>query len=79
MGGHIIIIKGQIQEYVDNIGKTFCLPENSQGQFNLKGGYTVPVSQKVNVKRALTYLKMSYTVIDIGNDSITFIIDLHHN
>lgn len=52
VGVHEIIIKGQIPDYVSNIGITFDLPAEVSGG-TLKGGYTVPLEESDNVERAL--------------------------
>jgi hypothetical protein len=75
VGGHEIIIRGQIPDYVSKIGITYDLPPNASGK-KIKGGYTVPSEQAMNVEAALKNCgKMVCHKIDNGNGSITFIYE----
>ena len=76
VGGHEIIIRGQIPKYVSCIGKTFDLPVDKKRKI-IKGGYSVPVSQSGNVEKALISIGKKYCqIIYDGNGSITYIFDL---
>jgi hypothetical protein len=48
-GGHEIIIRGQIPDYVSNIGITFDLPSEISGRI-LRGGYTVFLKNQAMLK-----------------------------
>jgi len=74
VGGHEIIICGQIADYVRKIGTTFELPESITKVDRLLMGYTIPKSEEMNVMAALKNSRKSiYKKIDIGNSSVTFI------
>ena len=76
IGGHGIIIRGQIPDYVANIGVTYDLPSSCQGA-KIKGGYSVPSDQAQNVKIALSNCgKIKYQVLGDGNGLATFIFEL---
>jgi hypothetical protein len=76
VGGHGIVIRGQIPDYVSNIGKTYDLPICSP-HCQIRGGYTVPFEQAANVERALSNCgKMKYQVIKNGAGPATFIFEL---
>jgi len=78
VGGHGIIIRGQIPDYISKIGVTYDLPTSAPG-LKIKGGYTVPSSQAQNVKAALSNCgKIKYQVIGNGNGDglVTYIFEL---
>ena len=78
VGGHGIIIRGQIPDYISKIGVTYDLPTSEPG-LKIKGGYTVPSSQAQNVKAALSNCgKIKYQVIGNGNGDglVTYIFEL---
>ena len=76
VGGHGIIIRGQIPDYVSNLGKTYDLPARISGR-TLKGGYSVPAEQAGNVVNALKNCgKRGYRVVENGGQAATFIFDL---
>ncbi|CAB1084785.1 hypothetical protein D1AOALGA4SA_12295 [Olavius algarvensis Delta 1 endosymbiont] len=78
VGGHGIIIRGQIPDYLSKIGITFDLPASAPGSV-IKGGYTVPSSQAKNVKAALSNCgKVKYQVIgnNNGDGLVTYIFEL---
>jgi len=76
VGGHGIIIRGQIPDYVSNIGITFDLPASEPG-LKIKGGYTVPSEQAQNVKIALSNCgKIHFQVIQNGSGPVTYIFEL---
>jgi len=78
VGGHGIIIRGQIPDYISKIGVTFDLPASAPDS-KIKGGYTVPSSQAKNVKVALSNCgKRKYQVIGNGNGDglVTYIFEL---
>ena len=75
VGGHEIIIQGQIPDYVVKLSKTYDLPPGVQEGGMLKGGYTVPSNEVENVKMALKNCRKGrYDKIDIGNGSVTYIL-----
>jgi hypothetical protein len=76
IGGHGIIIRGQIPDYVANIGITYELPASREGA-EIRGGYTVPSEQTRNVKIALSNCgKIKYRILGNGNGPATFIFEL---
>jgi len=76
IGGHEIIIRGQIPNYVSCIGKTYDLPVDKKGKV-VKGGYSVPTEQAVNVEKAFLSMGKRYCqIIYDDNGSITYIFDL---
>jgi len=78
VGGHGIIIRGQIPDYISKIGVTYDLPSSEPG-IKIKGGYTVPASQAQNVRAALSNCgKIKYQVIGNGNGDglVTYIFEL---
>jgi hypothetical protein len=73
IGGHEIIIRGQIVDYIRKIGITYELPKSISKTDRLLMGYTFPKSEEVNVLQALKNCKKSiFRKIDIGNGAITF-------
>lgn len=76
VGGHGIIIRGQIPDHVANIGITYDLPASEQGT-ELRGGYSVPTEQIQNVKVALSNCgKIRYQILGDSNGLATFIFEL---
>ena len=80
VGGHGIIIRGQIPDYIAKIGVTYDLPASAPG-LTIKGGYTVPSAQAKNVKAALSDCgKIRYQVIGNGNGDgdglVTYLFEL---
>ena len=76
VGGHEIIIRGQIPDYVSKIGKTYDLPSATSGK-KIMGGYTIPSEQAANVEIALENCdKKNCRKIDGGNGVVTYIFDL---
>jgi hypothetical protein len=76
VGGHGIIIRGQIPDYVSHLGVTYDLPVAAPG-LNVKGGYTVPACQAGNVEGALSNCgKIKYQVLNGGHDLVTYIFEL---
>ena len=74
VGGHEIIIRGQIADYVRKIGVNFDLPQSLSQKMEIQMGYTFPSSESKNVERALKYCrKIVHDKIDTGNGSATFI------
>ena len=76
VGGHEIIIRGQIPDYVSHLGLTYDLPAGiSDGV--IKGGYTVPSVQASNARRALeNSRKENYLIIKDGDYAVTFVFDI---
>lgn len=76
VGGHEIILCGQIPDYVANIGVTFDLPFTLDDR-QLIGGYSVPATQHENVRQAFVHCGLRVIQeIDTGNGSVTFLFDL---
>ena len=77
IGGHEIIIRGQIPDYVTKLNITYDLPLGVSENGTIKGGYTVPSAQEGNVEAALKNCKKnSYEKIDSSNGSTTYIFSL---
>ncbi len=76
VGGHEIIIRGQIPDYVSHLGKTYDLPaEISCGI--IRGGYSVSAEQAEKVEKALINCeKKNYEKIESIYGMSTFIFDL---
>ena len=76
IGGHEIIIRGQIPDYVRKLGVTYDIPSGLNGHSSVKCGYTVPDHEKINVLEALRISQIdAFEVINNGNGYITFIYD----
>ena len=76
VGGHEIIIRGQIPDYVKNMGNTYDMPVDAAGK-KIMGGYTIDASQAKNAEQALKNCgKMNYEKISNGNGSITYLFDI---
>lgn len=76
VGGHEIIIRGQIPDYAKNMGKTYDMPVDAARK-KIMGGYTIDASQANNVEQALKNCgRKNYKKIDTGNGSITYIFDI---
>ena len=76
VGGHGIIIRGQIPDYVSNLGITYDLPSGTSRR-TIRGGYSVPAEQAGNVVNALKNCgKRGYRVVENGGQAATFIFDL---
>jgi hypothetical protein len=76
VGGHGIVIRGQIPDYVSNLGITYDSPVAGQGS-TVKGGYTVPTQQARNVEAALSNCgKIKYQILNSGNGMVTYIFEL---
>jgi len=76
IGGHEIIIRGQIPDYICKRGKTYKLPLSIDSNSRIMAGYTFPDYERRNVEQALKNCgKRVYEVIDTGNSSITIIFD----
>lgn len=77
VGGHEIIIRGQIPDYVRKLGITYDIPSGLAGHSSVKCGYTVPDHEKINVIEALRISRIdAFEVVNNGNGSITFIYEL---
>jgi hypothetical protein len=77
VGGHEIIIRGQIPDYMRKIGITYELPVSFSGKQNIICGYTVPMTEQMNVKRALDNCNVkTINRIDGGNGSITYLFSV---
>ena len=64
VGGHGIIIRGQIPDYFSNLGITYDLPAGISGR-TIRGGYSVPAEQADNLRAALKNCgKRDYQVVD---------------
>lgn len=74
IGGHEIIIRGQIADYVRKIGINFDLPESVSRNNEMRMAYSMPKLEGQNVEAALANCgKKVYEKINIGNGSITYL------
>jgi hypothetical protein len=75
IGGHEIIIRGQLPDYLGKLGKTYDSPVAVTSNKILLG-YTFPTDQKDNVKRAfLNIQKVIMEIVEVGNGSTTYIYE----
>jgi hypothetical protein len=76
VGGHEIIIRGQIPDYAANVGITYDAPVSMNNRV-MVGGYAVPLAHASQVEKALNNCgKKSYEVVDGRNGAIVFLFDI---
>lgn len=76
IGGHEIIICGQIADYVRKIGINFDLPASLPQNIAIMTAYSLPKSEERNVEKALSNCgKNVHEKIDTGNGSVTYFFD----
>ena len=74
IGGHIIIIEGQIMDYVRKIGVNYDLPVSVPRNAEIRMAYSMPVSEEQAVTKALQNCKKRvYKKINTGNGSVTYL------
>ena len=74
IGGHEIIIRGQIADYVRKIGTNFDLPKSVSPNMKICMAYSMPKSEEQNVEKAFDNCrKQVHEKIDTGNGSITYL------
>ncbi len=77
VGGHEIIIRGQIPDYIGKIGRTYDLPIKFNDSNIIKGGYSFPSSETINVENALNNCVIDlFDKIETNNGTTTIIYDL---
>jgi hypothetical protein len=77
VGGHEIILRGQIPDYIRKIGRTYELPENVANNVEIKGGYSFPTREVENVRNAFKNIAiMPYEEMDSMNGVTTIIFQL---
>jgi len=77
IGGHEIIIRGQIADYVRKIGINFDLPASISQNIEIMMTYSMPEAEEQNVEAALANCgKKVHEKIDIGNGSITYLFSI---
>ena len=75
VGGHEIIIRGQIADYVRKIGINFDLPASLSRSIEVIMAYSFPEVEEGNVNRALSNCgKKVQEVIDTRNGSVTYLL-----
>ncbi|MEN6615762.1 MAG: hypothetical protein ABFD12_04340 [Syntrophorhabdus sp.] len=75
IGGHEIIILGQIADYVRKIGINFDLPASLTKNVGIMMAYSFPESEEGNVEKALSNCgKNVHEKIDTGNGSVTYLL-----
>lgn len=72
VGGHEIIIRGQIPDYISKLRKTYDLPKEVPINGNIKCGYSIPVTESENVEAALKNQKIIFEKIS-HNESTNYI------
>lgn len=75
IGGHLIIIRGQLPDYVRKLGKTYTLPPLVSNCNSIAIGYSFPPEQIFNVDAALINLGKRPLKSIIGTEVITYIIE----
>lgn len=76
IGGHEIIIRGQIPDYIEKIGRTYDLPSSIPDGGKILAGYTLHIQEQRNVERAFTNcMKTIHKKIHNGNGSVTYIFN----
>lgn len=75
IGGHIIIIQGQIKDYWDRAGITYKLPVDKDSR-RVYGGYSLPISEKSNVEEAFRVCEINVFERIESNNIISFIFAL---
>jgi len=74
VGGHIIIIEGQIMDYVRKIGINYNLPTTVSSKMEIRMAYSMPESEVQNVVNALENSKKKiYEKINTGNGAVTYL------
>jgi len=74
IGGHEIIIRGQIADYVRKIGINYDLPASVSKNIEIMMAYSLPESEEQNVTKALANCKKkAYEKINTGNGSVTYL------
>jgi len=73
VGGHEIIIRGQIADYVRKIGVNFDLPASVSSKSEIMMSYSMPKSEERNVEQAFNNCrKKVQEKIDTGNGAVTY-------
>jgi hypothetical protein len=76
-GGHEIIIRGQITDYVRKLGRTYDLPEGCLNHGKLLGGYSAPASEAKNIEQAFSNCGKRYLEkILHSNGTVSYIFPL---
>jgi hypothetical protein len=74
IGGHEIIIRGQIADYVRKIGINFDLPASVFRNTEIMMAYSMPKAEEQNVEKAFDNCgKRVHEKINTGNGSITYL------
>jgi len=77
IGGHEIIILGQIPDYINKIGQTYILPKELKDYDIIKGGYSFPTRKTVDVDAAFENCHINvFDKIETGNGTTTVIYSL---
>jgi hypothetical protein len=73
VGGHEIIIRGQIADYVQKIGINFDLPASVSSKSDIMMSYSMPKSEERNVEQAFKNCRIKVQEkIDTGNGAVTY-------
>lgn len=73
VGGHEIIVRGQIADYVRKIGINFDLPASVSLKSDIMMSYSMPKSEEHNVEQAFRNCRIKVQEkIDTGNSAVTY-------
>jgi len=76
VGGHEIIIRGQIPDYISKKGRTYNFPAAVKNDAKVMAGYTFPDYERRNVEQALMNCRKTiHAVVDTGNRAVTYIFE----
>ena len=74
VGGHEIIIRGQIPDYYEKLGDTYDLPPSINVSGKIFAGFSFPTDQNIIAQKVLNnFRKPTYEKVDTGNGSFTII------
>jgi hypothetical protein len=77
VGGHEIIIRGQIPDYIRKLGTTYDLPAQCTKKGPFTGGYSAPYREAKNIEQAfLNCGKNFYEKLSHKNGTVTYIFYL---
>lgn len=76
VGGHEIIIRGQIPDYIGKIGSTYDIPLKFIKNKKMMGGYSVPVNQAQYVEEAFSNCGKRFKERIIMNGTATYFFNI---
>jgi hypothetical protein len=76
VGGHEIIIRGQIPDYFCKLGRTYDLPAECPNTARILGAYSAPVGEANNIEQALYNCgKVNFEKI-VSNGTLTYLFSI---